>query len=192
MSLNFQDRLNLVISKVTAKEFLESKGLGNDIGFWIFDYPIEQDDMVMQFLNETIIPTIESAPHKLKVTHINLFDFLIGLLRERGLLDKVIAMQQSSGDLKTLDAIKPVLKEDRLAQKLAELVDHAKTDIVILSGVAAAYPMLRTHTLLSALHPHMQNTPLLMFYPGTYDGHALKLFNTLSDDHYYRAFRLVP
>ena len=52
--------------------------------------------------------------------------------------------------------------------------------------------MLRTHTLLSALHPIMGNTPLLMFFPGRYDGHSLRLFNTLAEDHYYRAVRLVP
>jgi hypothetical protein len=45
--------------------------------------------------------------------------------------------------------------------------------------------------LLSALHPHMSHTPLLMLYPGVYDGQSLKLFNTLTDDNYYRAFRLV-
>lgn len=189
---NFQDKLNQVITKITSSDFLQSKGLGNDIGFWIFDYPIEHDDEVMQFLAETIIPTVIRAPHQLKVTHINLFEFLIDLLKERNLLDKVIAMQQSGGDAKTLEAIKPVLKEDKLAQKLATLIDHDNTDMVVLSGVAAAYPMLRTHTLLSALHPYMQDTPLLMFYPGTYDGHSLKLFNTLNDDHYYRAFRLIP
>jgi hypothetical protein len=30
-----------------------------------------------------------------------------------------------------------------------------------------------------------------MFFPGRYDGYSLRLFNKLSDDHYYRAFRLV-
>lgn len=189
---NFQSRLNQVIPKITSEEFLRSKGLGNDIGFWIFDYPIEQDDTVTQFLQETIIPTIETSPHNLKICHINLFDFLIRVLKERNLLDKVIKLQQASGDGKTLDAIKPVLKEDKLAQMLAEMIDHDSIDMVILSGVAPAYPMLRTHTLLSALHPYMEDTPLLMFYPGTYDGHTLKLFNTLTDDHYYRAFRLIP
>lgn len=189
---NFQHRLNQVIPKITSQEFLNSKGLGNDIGFWIFDYPIEQDDMVNQFLEGTIIPTIMAPPYALKATHINLFEFLIGLLKERNLLDRVITMQGTGGDAKTLEAIKPVLKEDKLAQKLATLIDHSSTDLVILSGVAPAYPMLRTHTLLSALHPYMQDTPLLMFYPGTYDGQSLKLFNTLTDDHYYRAFRLIP
>ena len=62
----------------------------------------------------------------------------------------------------------------------------------MLTGVGAVYPMLRTHTLLSALHPIMGTTPLLMFFPGRYDGHSLRLFNTLTEDHYYRAFRLVP
>lgn len=189
---NFHDKLNQVIAKITSADFLQSKGLGNDIGFWIFDYPIDYDDEVMQFLAETIIPTVSRAPYQLNVTHINLFNFLIDLLKERNLLDKVISMQKSAGDTKTLEAIKPVLKEDKLAQKLATLINHDNTDMVILSGVAAAYPMLRTHTLLSALHPYMQDTPLLMFYPGTYDGQSLKLFSTLTDDHYYRAFRLIP
>lgn len=189
---NFQEKLNQVIPKITSSDFLKSNGLGNDIGFWIFDYPIEQDDEVMAFLLETIIPTVERPPYQLKVKHINLFEFLIDLLKERNLLDKVISMQKTGGDAKTLDAVKPVLKEDKLAGKLATLIDHSATDLVILSGVASAYPMLRTHTLLSALHPYMQDTPLLMFYPGTYDGQSLKLFNTLSDDHYYRAFRLIP
>lgn len=185
-------RLNQVISKVTSNEFLASKGLGNDIGFWIFDYPIEEDDTTTRFLEETIIPTITTAPHDLKVCHINLFSFLIDLLKERDLLEKAIKLQETGGDKKALDAIKSVLKEDKLALKLAGLVDHDQTDLMILSGVAASYPILRTHTLLSALHPYMQDTPLLMFYPGHYDGQSLKLFNTLSDDHYYRAFRLIP
>jgi hypothetical protein len=37
----------------------------------------------------------------------------------------------------------------------------------------------------------MRNTPLLMLYPGRYDGTSLRLFNILGDDNYYRAFRLV-
>lgn len=192
MQPDFQIRLNQVIAKLTSPDFLSSNGLGNDIGFWIFDYPIEQDDLVMEYLNDTVIASLQSPPHQLRVVHINLFEFLIELLKERNLLDKVIELQKKSGDQKTLDAIRPVLKEDKLAQKLTSMINHDQTDMVILSGVASAYPLLRTHTLLSALHPFMQDTPLVMFYPGKYDGQSLRLFNTLEDDHYYRAFRLVP
>ena len=76
--------------------------------------------------------------------------------------------------------------------KIAAQFDIPNLDLLILTGVGSVYPMLRTHTLLSALHPIMGNTPLLMFFPGKYDGHSLRLFNTLAEDHYYRAFRLIP
>ena len=83
------------------------------------------------------------------------------------------------------------LKEDKLAERLVSQVDVDNLDLVILTGVGSAYPILRTHTLLSALHPLMKDTPLLMLYPGKYDGYSFRLFNKLSEDHYYRAFRLV-
>jgi len=101
-------------------------------------------------------------------------------------------MQQSKGDESALSALRSVLKEDKLAKKIAEQFDIANLDLLILTGVGSVYPMLRTHTLLSALHPIMRNTPLLMFFPGKYDGTSLRLFNTLAEDHYYRAFRLIP
>jgi len=31
-----------------------------------------------------------------------------------------------------------------------------------------------------------------MFYPGRYDGQALRLFGKIKSDNYYRAFKLVP
>jgi len=101
-------------------------------------------------------------------------------------------MQRSKGNESVIAALRPVLKEDKLAQKVVALIDLDNIDVCILTGVGSAYPLLRTHTLLSALHPLMGSTPLLMLYPGRYDGYSLRLFNKLSEDHYYRAFRLVP
>jgi hypothetical protein len=128
----------------------------------------------------------------LRAENIDLLKLVTNVLEERKLLDKVINMQLSKGDDSTLVALRSVLKEDKIAQKIASHHDIANLDLLILTGVGSVYPMLRTHTLLSALHPIMGNTPLLMFFPGRYDGHSLRLFNLLAEDHYYRAFRLVP
>jgi hypothetical protein len=38
----------------------------------------------------------------------------------------------------------------------------------------------------------MGRTPLVMFYPGRYDGQSLRLFGKLKNTNYYRAFKLVP
>jgi hypothetical protein len=192
MALTFEERLNQILPKISSAEFLSSKGLGNEIGFWIFDYPPEREMEMRDFLNHTVLTSLQKAQPPIRAGVINLFDLVIQLLEERRLLDKAIEMQGTKGDEAVMAALRPVLKEDKLAQKIVSLVDLDQVDVVILWGVGSAYPMLRTHTLLSALHPLMGRTPLLMFYPGRYDGYSLRLFNKLSEDHYYRAFRLVP
>ena len=192
MTLNLDERLNQILPRLTSPDFLGSQGLGNEIGFWIFDYPPEREMDVRSFVDSTVLPALNKQVPALRVATVDLFQLVTGLLQERKLLDKAIAMQSSKGNDATLAALRSVLKEDKLAQKIAGQFDIAGLDMMIMTGVGAVYPMLRTHTLLSALHPIMGHTPLVMFYPGRYDGHSLRLFNTLAEDHYYRAFRLVP
>ena len=192
MSQTFDDRLNKILPKLTSAEFLNNQGLGNEIGFWIFDYPPERELEMREFLNGTIKPALLKNQPVIKTVIVDLFDLVIGVLEDRNILDKAIEMQRVQGDTKALESLRRVLKEDKLAETLAADFDVSNIDLLILSGVGAVYPMLRTHTLLSALHPFMKDTPLLMFYPGKYDGYSLRLFNKLDEDHYYRAFRLVP
>jgi hypothetical protein len=192
MKLSLEERLNQIIPRITSSEFLESKGLGNEIGFWIFDYPPEREMDVRDFLNNTVLPALPKKVPSINARSVNLLTLISDLLQERNLLEKAMDMQQAKGDDTALAALRSILKEDKLAQKIAAEFDIANLDLLILTGVGSVYPMLRTHTLLSALHPIMGNTPLLMFFPGKYDGHSLRLFNTLAEDHYYRAFRLIP
>jgi hypothetical protein len=192
MTLSFDERLNQILPRVTSRDFLESKGLGNEIGFWIFDYPANRELDMRDFLYGTVLPALAKHVPVVRADTIDLLQLTKELLEERGLLEKAMEMQLSKGDEVALAALRAVLKEDKIAQKISSQRDIANLDLLILTGVGAVYPILRTHTLLSALHPIMGNTPLLMFYPGRYDGHSLRLFNALAEDHYYRAFRLVP
>ena len=192
MNLSFDERLNQILPRLTSRDFLDSKGLGNEIGFWIFDYPPEREMDVRSFLSGTVLPALKREVPPLQADTIDLLQLVTSLLEERNLLNKAMEMQLAKGDDSTLAALRSVLKEDKIAQKIADQHDIANLDLLILTGVGSVYPMLRTHTLLSALHPIMGDTPLLMFFPGRYDGHSLRLFNTLAEDHYYRAFRLVP
>lgn len=192
MTLSLEERLNQILPRITSRDFLDSKGLGNEIGFWIFDYPPDREMDVRGFLSGTMVPALGKQSPAIRCAVVDLLTLVTELLEERKLLDKAIAMQQAKGNDGALAALRSVLKEDKLAQKIATQHDIQALDLLVLTGVGAVYPMLRTHTLLSALHPIMGKTPLLMFFPGRYDGHSLRLFNTLAEDHYYRAFRLVP
>lgn len=187
----FEQRLNQILPRITSRELLSNQGLSNEIGFWVFDYPPEFELEMRSFLTEVIEPALRKNHPPIRYATINVFDLAINLLEERGLLEKALEMQQKLGDAKALESLRRVLKEDKLAERLVSQIDLDNLDIVILNGVGSAYPILRTHTLLSALHPLMRDTPLLMLYPGKYDGYSFRLFNKLSEDHYYRAFRLV-
>ena len=63
---------------------------------------------------------------------------------------------------------------------------------MLLTEVGAAYPLLRSHSMLNNLHERLDRVPVVMFFPGTYDGQQLRLFGLFKDDNYYRAFRLLP
>lgn len=191
MTPQFEERLNHILPRLTSPDVLSNQGAGGEIGFWIFDYPPEQEMAMRAWLNDVIEPGLRKQVPAIRFQTVDLFQLVVDLLEERKLFDKACEMQANKGDAAVLASLRSVLKEDRLAARMTEQLNVPDLDLLIIKGVGAVYPLLRTHTLLSALHPHMRHTPLLMLYPGTYNGQSLSLFNTLSDDNYYRAFRLV-
>ena len=191
MTTRFEERLNQILPRLVSPDVLSNQGAGGEIGFWIFDYPPEEEMAMRAWLADVIEPGLRKQVPAVRFQTVDLFQLVVDLLDERKLFDKACEMQANKGDAAVLASLRSVLKEDRLAARMTEKLDVSQLDLLIVKGVGAVYPLLRTHTLLSALHPHMRDTPLLMLYPGTYNGQSLSLFNTLSDDNYYRAFRLV-
>lgn len=192
MTQTFAERLNQILPRITSDDFLKNRGLGNEIGFWIFEYPPEREMAVRDFLSGVVEPALRRRQPPLRYVCVNLLELIVDVLEHRKLFDKVIKMQAEKGDDAVFASLQGVLNQQKLAQRIVGLHNPDELDMMIFTGVGAAYPLVRSHTLLNALHPLMKNTPLLMFFPGRYDGYSLRLFNKLTDQHYYRAFRLVP
>ena len=84
----------------------------------------------------------------------------------------------------------------RITAKDSMIVSHIEKNtpeksIVFLTGIGKCYPILRAHTVLNNLHQVIDHVPVVLFYPGKYDGQELMLFSEIKDDNYYRAFQLV-
>jgi hypothetical protein len=62
--------------------------------------------------------------------------------------------------------------------------------MIFLTGIGAAFPIIRSHTILNNLQTLVGDLPLVMFFPGTYNNQSLTLFDRLKDDNYYRAHNL--
>ncbi len=191
MDEKLKARLNGIIDRITSPAFLTSSGLGNEIEFYVFDYPPEEELEVRRYV-QFILESLPKKHPDLKVAHINLFQLVIDYLKERKLYDRALEVQRTKGDDALRKALKGPLDEGRIARAFIEAAGPASHDLVIMTGVGSAWPLLRSHTLLNNLHPLMNGTPLVVFYPGIYDGERLSLFGRLGDNNYYRAFRLVP
>ncbi|MCF8038486.1 MAG: DUF1788 domain-containing protein [Desulfohalobiaceae bacterium] len=187
----FEARLNQILPKLTSPELLQNIGLGNEIGFYIFDYEPEHELRMRDFLQ-----TIEDQLHKrqpdLRYVHLNLFKLIIDYLQDRRLLQKSFQLQKSKGDEALLKALSGPLEAKKMAEYFVQKANPEEQDLILLSGIGSAWPLIRSHSLLNSLHPLIQNTPLVVFYPGKYDGQGLRLFGRLKQSNYYRAFQLVP
>ena len=191
MSDQLTERLNAVLPRLLSPEFLSGSGIGNEIAFYVFDYPPEDELRVRQQI-DSLMEHIPKQKPGLRVKHINLFDLIIEYLKSRKLLDRCFQMQREKGDDQLLRALAPVLDAEKIAGAFAAASDTEHHDLILVSGVGSVFPLLRSHNLLNNLHSKMGQTPLVLFYPGRYDGQSLRLFGKLKGDNYYRAFELVP
>ena len=191
MSDALTERLNEILPKIISDGFLSGSGIGKEIPFYIFEYPPEQELRVRDHIR-FLLEHIPKQRPDLRVKHVNLFDLLIDYLKDRKLLERSFQMQQEKGDEALLKALRAPLHEDKLALVFARAAQPDQHDLVLVSGVGSVWPLLRSHSLLNNLHPVMGKTPLVMFYPGRFDGQSLRLFGKLKSNNYYRAFKLVP
>src|SRR5207302_10864602 len=97
MTDGLTDRLNQILPTITSDAFLCGKGLGNEIAFYIFDYPPEAELSVSEHL-QFVLDHLPRTRPGLRVCHVHLQDFVLTYIRQRHLIDKAIAMQQTKGD----------------------------------------------------------------------------------------------
>ncbi|MDA2184365.1 hypothetical protein COK13_01015 [Bacillus cereus] len=185
------ERLDEILPKITDASFRENKGLGNEIGFYIFDY----DPKYEMLVREHIVYMQERLKNdsSLHIREFDLYEVMLEILEGKGYLQKNIDMEQKKGSDFILNATRKALRltsnNDLVVQYITDRVQP--NDIVFLTGVGKAFPIIRSHTILNNLHKAVDNVPLVMFFPGTYDGLELVLFGEIKDDNYYRAFQLI-
>ncbi|MDU2289141.1 MAG: DUF1788 domain-containing protein [Clostridium celatum] len=185
------ERLDEILPIISEPHFRENKGLGNEVGFYIFDYS-PKDEMIVR----ERIPFIKSkaqSSHNINIVEIDLYEAIIEILESKGYLKKNFEMEEKKGSEFVMNATKKALRltlsNDLLIKYIVEKSEGC--DILFLTGVGKAWPLVRSHTILNNLHKEIEDMPLVMFFPGSYDGGTLMLFEEFKDDNYYRAFPLV-
>lgn len=182
------ERIDDVLPRLMDPQLLGNRGIGNEVGFYIFDYEPEHEMLVR---NQILCFEQKLLQAGIPVLEINLFHVILEILKTRGFLEKALMLEENKGPETLRKALSPLLSAEKIVEAIRERM-APQHRVVFLTGIGAAWPLVRSHTILNNLHPVIDDVPVVAFFPGSYDGHELRLFSTFKDDNYYRAFPLVP
>ena len=179
------ERLDNLKALIQDPDFLEGKGLSNEVNIRIFCYDPKEEMTVRHFVDQ-----IKEEQLNCRANQYDLYEVFLDILRDKRILDKVEGLEEKRGK----DFIKKQFDKSCDAKTFAAKLnypDHQKNDVVILSGVGKVFPFMRVHSLLEAMQPLFTDVPILVLYPGEFDGHYVRLFNKLKKNEYYRAFKSI-
>jgi hypothetical protein len=113
------------------------------------------------------------------------------LCAELDITDAIPETEQDDGKEYLLEQLHSAFAADSYVDKLYFEPQIKGRDILLLTGVGDVFPFMRIHILLEALQPRFPHIPILVMYPGDFDGSRTQLFNILKPNNYYRAFNLI-
>ena len=180
------NQFNNFENKIKENNFQQNKGLGNDIGYYIFDYPIQHEEYV-RLRTKKLKEKINNNNYPFKIQEFDIYDLVFDIIKEKNYLDKIFQLEEKRGTEKTLQAIQSMLKlgtdKNLVSKKILE--QYEKNTVIFITGIGKIYPIVRAHNILNNLN--ITEVPLVVFYPGKYTGTNLKLFTEIDDTNYYRA-----
>jgi len=188
-----QDRFQHLFAVISSQRFLNNQGLGNEVPFFICPY-MPEESVEMERWKPRLVNRLEQAG--IRILEINLYDLSIEILKERGIWEQIIEIEDSVSKEQFKELLQGVLDpEAHLIPAIAAKLASTDFDVLFLSGVGEVFPYIRSHNVLNNLQSKAKERPTVMFFPGAYthsleSGASLDLFGRLHDDKYYRAFNI--
>lgn len=185
---NLKERLDLLREEIQKQDFLEGKGLSNEVNIRIFCYDSSEEMTVTHFLEQ--IKTDQSL--RCRLVECNLYKIFLSICDDLDIMDAIPDMEEADGGDFLLEQLHSAIGEGEFIEKIQNnYPQHEPGDVLFITGVGDAFPFMRVHSLLEALQPYFSDIPILVMYPGEFDGHYLKLFGRLTPNDYYRAFNII-
>ena len=184
---SLEERLRALPDKFVSESFLKGTGISNEDNIYIFAYDAENEMQV-----QASIETWQGWAKAENVYFCNLYEEYLNLCKANDILGGIIELEASDGSVNILDQLQESITMEDFAKYLAKGFEDSKKKIFLIHGVGDVFPFARVHSLLNALPVGIEKkAPIIVFYPGLYNGHELRLFNQLERNGYYRAFSIL-
>ena len=183
---NITERLAKLKEEIQRPEFLEGKGLSNEVNIRIFCYDPAEEMAVRRFV-EKLITDQSLNCHLIEQ---NLYKVFLSICDSKRITDRAAQMEEKKGKDFLFKNLQKFANNKSFVEKM-QYESHEPGDVLLLTGVGEVFPFMRIHSLLEALQPEFPDIPILVMYPGKYDGRFVRLFDKLEANPYYRAFNIV-
>ncbi|WGN88964.1 DUF1788 domain-containing protein [Ligilactobacillus faecis] len=194
MKKTLEQSFSVLDNTIKSDDFLTNRGLGNEVGYYIFDYDPKDELRVRDHVRELENRNLPSADgYILQV--FNLYKIMMDLLESKKYLNIIEKWEKKHDIMFIATRINRLLKmeefDDSEMYFTKYITDRVQENsVVILTGIGEIYPLVRAHSVLNKMHLVYTKRPVIMMYPGEYDRLRLTILNTNRDANYYRAFRI--
>lgn len=176
--------------RLCSADFLSNRGLANEVGFYVFPYDASKEIEVRQRTAE-LITEAESKDFPARIVERNLWQALLQICENKKILAKIPSLEQKRGSDALLARLQKIATPEVFVRTMDYEPHQPGSDVLLITGVGQVYPFVRAHSILENAQSVFEDIPVVLMYPGEYDGQQLHLFGRISDGNYYRAFNLL-
>lgn len=185
---NLHSKFDHIYKVISSRGFLTMESLGGEIPFWISAYNPRQEVQVATNIRHL---QTKLKNNGVQAHVVNLFDLMVKLIDRHLVLHKLDTIEARKTKHQFKKALRSTINiHQRLIPEIKVEVEQAQAHVLLLCGVGAVFPIMRSHTILNNLQSSIKEIPTVMFFPGNYTGRSMQLFGLLKDDNYYRAFNI--
>jgi hypothetical protein len=183
---NVKGELDRIRDRISDPGFLANKGLSNEVGIHVFCYD-PADELIVRHYIELLKNDSQAV---FRIVERDLYKIFIELLNAKRVLHMVENIEAQKGKDYLLAQLQKIATPDALLEYM-KYEPHQRGDVFFMTGVGKVYPFMRSHKMLDSMQRIFADIPVVMFYPGKFNGQDLSLFGQFLDGHYYRAFNLL-
>lgn len=183
---DIKQELDKIRGRISDANFLANKGLSNEVGIHVFKYAPQYELIVRDYIQRLA----STASDAYRIIERDMYRILLEILDEKRVLGTVASLEEKKGKDYLLAQLQKIATPEAFLAKM-KYEPHERGDVVFLTGVGKVYPFMRSHKMLDSMQQVFSDIPIVMFYPGEFNGQNLILFDKFHDGNYYRAFNLL-
>ena len=163
------ERLDALRKLVQSQDFLNGKGLSNEVNIRIFCYH-PKDEMAVRHFTEKLTEGVGTG---CRIIEYNLYQVFLAICEDKRIADKIPDLENKKGHTFVLGHLARIANNLAFIEKM-KAESHNVGDVILITGVGEAFPFIRIHALLDAMQSHFSDVPVLVM-----------------PNPYYRAFNVV-